>query len=120
MKVKDLIKTLKQFDQEANVKFTLSPVTRKKQKLPKFNIDVMTNIIGNSNCPEFLFTLEKTAFESITDLIETSKEDITVKIDNNGIYFYIGEDLVREIDRKNTTDMNKVPEEYLRMLLKNI
>ncbi len=120
MKIKDLIDTLKQFNQEANVKFTLNPTAREKQELDKFDIDLITTIMGNSDCPEFLFTLEKTAFESIIDLVEVSKGEITIKINNNGIYIYVGEDLVREIDREYLTDMNKVPEEYLKILLKNI
>lgn len=120
MKIKDLIKNLKQFNPEASIAFTLSPVVEEKQELPQFDINLVTNIIGNSECPEFLFTLEKTSFESITNLIETSKEEITIKINNNGIYFYVGGSLVREMDRENITNMNKVPEEYLKMLLKNI
>lgn len=122
MKTKELIEELQVFNPETEVGFYLNP-TKDKEDKSCYDVPLKGTVLRNEDCPNIIYTLDKSKFDTITSLLETSKEEIDIKINNKGIYVFSDGKLIREIERCNKCskqEMSTAPEEYIKMLLKII
>lgn len=123
MKVKELIKKLECYNPDAEVGFTLNPVSEVIGTDGDFDIELLPELIGNEDCPEFLCMVHKSKFDSISELLLNTKKEINIKMTEDGLFVFKDYDLVREIERsddfcQDESFLNNYPEKFIKMLIR--
>ena len=123
MKVKELIKKLECYNPDSEIGFTLNPTTDEMGEDGNFDVNLEPNVIGNLECPEFLFTLNKSKFDSISEILTTVEDEVNISMTNKGLFVFKDGILVREIEVNDDfyddeSFLNDYPNAYIRMLLR--
>ena len=127
MNVKELIKKLEMYDPEALVTFTLNPTRDHLKDCSEFDVEMDFELAGSEEYPDMFCSLtNKSRLDSISELVCETKDELNIKMTNDGIFVFKDNQLVRELEIKydnynnvyNNDYMNKKPEEYIKMLLR--
>ena len=123
MQIKELIRQLLIYNPESEVSFTLNPTTDEMGEDGEFDVNLESSMIWNLECPEFLFTLNKSKFDTISELLTIAENEVSIKMTKDGLFVFKDGDLIREIEVKDDfydgeSFLNDYPEEYIKMLLR--
>lgn len=117
MKVKELIKKLECYNPDAEVGFTLNPVSEVMGTDGDFDIELLPELIGNEDCPEFLCMVHKSKLNNLSELIPLTRDKLTIDISNDGIFITRDGELEREIELLDNYSV-KDTEEFIKMLIR--